>query len=174
MTLGFAVWRFPHAQLAESSLRQLTRQVLFLSVFSGPVEGILMIIAIYVVTGFYGARARLDRADGQDPHFGTRASSRSPASTRLTSFTVRAGSRTCRSTSASCSSASSVCSSTSRAGAPPCSASTDDPARATSSQLGARRASRSSARCSACCRSRSTRRPTWPGCTARRRSCAAT
>ena len=34
---------------------QLTRQVLFLSVFSGPVEGILMIIAIYVVTGFYGA-----------------------------------------------------------------------------------------------------------------------
>jgi len=30
-------------------------KVLFLSVFSGPVEGILMIIAIYVVTGFYGS-----------------------------------------------------------------------------------------------------------------------
>ena len=49
------MWRFPHAQLDEYSIRQLTRQVLFLSVFSGPVEGILMIIAIYVVTGFYGA-----------------------------------------------------------------------------------------------------------------------
>jgi hypothetical protein len=28
---------------------------LYLGVFSGPVEGILMIVAIYVITGFYGA-----------------------------------------------------------------------------------------------------------------------
>lgn len=31
-------------------------QTLYLSAFSGPVEGILMVCVIYFITGYYGAR----------------------------------------------------------------------------------------------------------------------
>jgi hypothetical protein len=31
---------------------------LYLGVFSGPVEGILMIVTIFMITGFYGARPK--------------------------------------------------------------------------------------------------------------------
>lgn len=33
---------------------QVTTGQLYLGVFSGPVEGILMIVGLYIVTGFYG------------------------------------------------------------------------------------------------------------------------
>lgn len=36
-------------------------QTLFLSAFSGPVEGILMIIVIFAITGLYGKATRLAR-----------------------------------------------------------------------------------------------------------------
>lgn len=34
----------------------LPAQTLYLSAFSGPVEGILMVCVIYFITGYYGAR----------------------------------------------------------------------------------------------------------------------
>ena len=39
----------PYYYCADSSLGQL-----FLGVFSGPVEGIIIIVAIYAITGYYG------------------------------------------------------------------------------------------------------------------------
>ena len=39
----------PASGMADASAGQL-----YLGVFSGPVEGILLIVGIYVITGFYG------------------------------------------------------------------------------------------------------------------------
>lgn len=45
--------------LSDSYSSSLSLGQLYLGVFSGPVEGILMIVIIFMITGFYGAVAFL-------------------------------------------------------------------------------------------------------------------